>query len=659
MDRFPDGVFTLGEALQIELCNDAVARLTGHAPSELVGRRLDALMPSHALARVPNGDSVSLGDYVAELARADAADIGTRDAVRCVAPILHKSGVEIEVAWLFLGVRTARGATSVVVSMQSVEESIRFFDEASVDATDIDRVHPIVFENAPIGIYHFDGRGVITACNDFFVSIIGSTKRQLVGLDTRTLPNVELVRCIEEALLGRQASYRGDYHSSTGQKTTPVSVAFAPIFTRDAKVAGGVGLIQDGTEYRRAERMVARAERMASLGTLVAGMVHEIQNPLAFALESLDVANRLLEQPLDARKLAELKASIDSAREGAMRVSSIARDLKTFARADDERCTAVDIEAAIESALKLVRPQLRRRARLERHYEPVPAVWANDHRLVQLFVNLLMNSVESIEEGDKENNRVVVATKRLADGRICAEIEDTGRGIPPSDTGIVCEPFWTNKPTGMGLGLAICHGIVTGLGGEIFHEPGGGATPETQRGTRTVVLLPETAGERARAARSDAEKPVENSGRTMMNKTIQPRRGRVLVIDDEERLAATIRIALSPSHDVDTAITGRAALAKLEANTYDAVLCDMFLPDVSGPDIFETITRKKPELATRFVFLTGGAFTDKARKFLQEVPNARLEKPFDLSVLESIIAKRVREVDPTRAESGLAPSDDG
>lgn len=122
-----------------------------------------------------------------------------------------------------------------------------------------------------------------------------------------------------------------------------------------------------------------------------------------------------------------------------------------------------------------------------------------------------------------------------------------------------------------------------------------------------------------------------------------PQRGRVLIIDDEVRLAHTLRIALSSNHEVDLAHNGRQALERLRGPAvYDVVLCDMLLPDISGAEVFETIRREAPELVERFVFLTGGAFAPSTRDFLRDVPNEKLEKPFDLEALEALVEARVR-----------------
>jgi CheY-like chemotaxis protein len=207
-------------------------------------------------------------------------------------------------------------------------------------------------------------------------------------------------------------------------------------------------------------------------------------------------------------------------------------------------------------------------------------------------------------------------------------VEDTGRGIAKEDAERVFEPFWTDRPSGMGLGLSTCHGIVAGLGGEIFVDLD---RPAGSRGAKLVVQLPaDHEGEAAASRRTPLPPPVAAA---------EGLRGRVLIVDDEERLATTLKLALAHAHDVEIATRGRRAVELLTdpASDFDVVLCDIMLPDVSGIDVYLEATRAKPRMARRFVFLTGGAFHDRARDFLQSVDNPRLDKPFDLDALENLV----------------------
>lgn len=631
VDVLPDGVLVVDGADIVRLANRSAAALLGYRADELVGEAITKILPP----RLWCTDRGAFG-------RRWFPDPQEGEPV--VAPIVFRRGVEIEVEWTFIEAPLLEGATATLALLRRRQEALRP-QQGEGDSAAV-RILRLVFEHAPVGVFHFDERGVLTACNERFVEILGSTRQRLIGLALPTLPSAEIQACVHASLQGHRAHYEGDYRAVTGTRVTPVRVEFEPILASDGRVLGGVGLAEDISERKGAERRAAQAERLASLGTLAAGVVHELQNPLAFVVANLDLALRALgpaesgppappsdpgadrtspspaspaSSPASSAPPDTVRASVENAREGAWRVATIVRDLKAFARSDEEIRRPVNVHEPLEVAMKLAANHLRHRATLQRDLRATRLVRASEPRLVQLFVNLLLNASEAIAEGDAAHN-VVSVTTRDVEGEVVVSVEDTGKGITPELRDHLFEPFVTDKPGGMGLGLAICHGVVASLGGTIKALAG------ARRGTRFEVRLPSSevaAQPRPRVAPSS---PPSGASR------------RVLVVDDEERLAETIRMALSPPHDVDVCTRGRDALERLRAGgDYDVVLCDLMMPDLSGPDLFEQVKAIRPELAERFVFLTGGAFTRRTRDFLHGVPNPRLEKPFDLGTLEQIV----------------------
>lgn len=597
IEVLPDAVIAFGATGDVCFANGAAVSLLGITHDQLVGMPVARLLPERL--RVVDGVPFHLR----------WSGKGPPDG-HLTAPVLFSKGAEIEVDWTLAPTENAEGHPLVVAMLRRRPEAL---DRPDAHEDRASRILRLVFEHAPIGIFHFDERAVITACNERFVQILGSSRQRLVGLHLSKLPDERIRRCVDETLLGQHARYEGDYRAVTGDRVTPVRVEFAPIVGEGGRVVGGVGLAEDVSERKDAERRAATAERLASLGTLAAGVVHELQNPLAFVVTNLDLALRLLAE-------GEVRSAVENAREGSWRVATIVRDLKAFARSDEELRRPVDVHDAIESAIKLAANQLRHRATLRRDLRSKQRVRASEPRLVQLFVNLLLNAADALPEGNAIGEWVTVATRDEGD-EVVISVEDTGRGIDPELLDRLFEPFVTNKPGGMGLGLAICHGIAASLGGTI------GATPAVPRGTRFEVRLPALAG-----AEVKVPAPTPAPAKTPVSS------GRVLVVDDEERLAETIKMALSPPHHVDVCTRSRDVLAWLqEGRDYDVVLCDLMMPDLSGPDLFERVKETRPELASRFVFLTGGAFTPRTREFLHDVPNPRLEKPFDLEALEQIV----------------------
>jgi PAS domain S-box-containing protein len=385
-----------------------------------------------------------------------------------------------------------------------------------------------------------------------------------------------------------------------------------------------LAVLEDVTERKRLEAQLMLADRMASVGTLAAGVAHEINNPLAFILANLDYALDALRAHPDVDP--DVPRALGEARDGGLRVREIVRDLKAFSRADGDAREAVDLRRVLQSALGLAQNEIRHRARLEIEVDDVPKVTGNEHRLGQVFLNLLLNAAQSIPEGRGRDHVVRARTGTAPDGRASVTISDTGTGIPAEVLPRIFDPFFTTKPVGVGtgLGLSICHGIVTSLGGEIQVESTPGA------GSSFTVLLPPAPVE-ARPAAPDGPQPPA-------------RRGRILVVDDEALVGRAVTRILSHQHEVVARTSARAALEELARGApFDLVLCDLMMPDMTGMELHARLQELAPAVAVRTVFLTGGAFTASARDFLARVPNARIEKPFEPDQLRSLVARALAE----------------
>jgi CheY-like chemotaxis protein len=284
---------------------------------------------------------------------------------------------------------------------------------------------------------------------------------------------------------------------------------------------------------------------------------------------------------------------------------------------------AVDVARVVESAISMAWNELRHRARLVRDFQSVPTVNANESRLGQVFLNLLINAAQAIEDGDPTRHQVRVSAVSHERG-VLVEISDTGKGMGPEVLAQLFQPFFTTKPIGVGtgLGLSICRGIIDELAGEITVES------ELGRGTTVRVVLP--ASKSVPAPRQST--PIPPSAR----------RSRVLVIDDEPALCQIVYRVLSPEHDVVITQDARAALRLLAAEPeIDVVLCDLMMPEMSGMDFHARLAETAPAIAERVVFLTGGAFSSRAAQFLDSVKNTRLDKPFDPAVLRKAVAKAI------------------
>jgi len=388
---------------------------------------------------------------------------------------------------------------------------------------------------------------------------------------------------------------------------------------------------------RRSESQLLVSDRLASVGTLAAGVAHEINNPLAVVSTALEWAAGQLaavaEDPL-ARKLID---PLRDAREAAERVRLIVRDLKVFSRPDVERLEILDVRGVLETTLRMAGNEIRHRAIVVRQYGPVPLVEANEARLGQVLLNLVVNAAQAIPEGMAEANEIKLVTRTDTSGRAVIEICDTGVGMSPETLRRAFNPFFTTKPIGQGtgLGLAICRGIVAALGGEIQVES------DLGRGSCFRVILP-CADARAIAgydmAASETTVPRDLSVSRPQASDMPQRSGSVLVIDDELHVGSAIERVLSPPHDVTRVVDARDALALLRnGRRFDVVLCDLMMPHITGMDLYQEVMNFAPEQALKIVFMTGGAFTTRARRFLEDVPNPNLEKPFQADALLGLV----------------------
>jgi two-component system cell cycle sensor histidine kinase/response regulator CckA len=372
------------------------------------------------------------------------------------------------------------------------------------------------------------------------------------------------------------------------------------------------------------------AERMSAIGTLTGSIIHEIKNPLTFVWNHL----RSLRDSTDLAS-ADRAELVREAFEGAERIRIISNEIASLSHpASSGEAETVHVKQALDSAIRLAEPEIQHRARVVREYEDGSLyVRGSRTRVGQVFVNLIVNAAQAIDPGDRERNTITIRVRSTERDRVCIEVQDTGPGIPPQLLRRIFDPFVTTKPAGRGtgLGLSICRRIVHSLEGtiELQSHPGQGTVarvvlPKATRAQRPLTVPPPSISAIRRAA----------GGRLS-----------VLVVDDEPVIARLIQKALV-EHDVTTASDGRQAVALMGEHAYDVILCDLIMPEMTGMDVYRAALQRSKPLHDRIVFMTGGAFTQRARDFLESVPNLRIEKPFELSHLERTIYEAADLVDP-------------
>ncbi len=437
-----------------------------------------------------------------------------------------------------------------------------------------------------IALHH---AGVVVWANASFCRHVGKDLGSLTG---RSLSSLEL-----EFEAGPDLDWKG----------ARVSTVFAP----------------GAAPSRELQEKAMLSARMASLGTVAASVAHEINNPLAFVLAQVELAQR-------ARLAGGVVGyeALETIRDGLERLRGVVVDLRAFSKGDTDSVRNVDVRAVLGRVLRMADKSLLSRAHVIEDLAPVPPVLGNEGRLSQVFLNLLVNAAEALPETPRESNRIRIRTRACADGRVEIAIGDTGAGIDLALKDRIFDSFFTTKGSrsGTGLGLAICRRIISEHGGEVFARTVDSDEIEPPFRTEFVTLLP--------VALLPPAPPIESAP--------PPKSGpsrRVLLVDDEPRLLRTLGGLLSSNHEVTTADSGEKAL-QLLANAkepFEVIVCDMMMHGLDGVGFHELVQSRYPGLERRVIFMTGGAFTKRARSFLLSVPNKRLDKPFELHALNVAI----------------------
>jgi PAS domain S-box-containing protein len=384
--------------------------------------------------------------------------------------------------------------------------------------------------------------------------------------------------------------------------------------------------VRDETEKKKLQTSLAQQDRLASMGLLAAGVAHEINNPLAYGLINIED----LAEQLKQKGLSEAAESAARALDGLSRIREITRGLGSFSRTESGERVPVDLKRCIEGAIGIARNEIKFRAQFQADFEPLPLVLASEGKLAQVFLNLLINACHSIEEEAPQKNKISVHAW-ATDEDAFVEIRDSGKGIAAENLERIWEPFFTTKQPGKGtgLGLSICKSIIEDFDGHISVESAVG------KGTCFTVHLP--------VLQIPEDLKPHSQPTVTAVPTAPERRGRILVVDDEEDLRDVLKKVLGTRHEVLTASSGKAAQDLLKKDRhFDLILCDLMMPELSGMDLHEWLASVDLELAERIIFISGGAFTPKAAAYLASLKNLRLEKPFNLAALQAMVAERMR-----------------
>ncbi len=595
----PDAVVVTGTDRRILAANEAGAVLLGWSSSEIVGQAIaEQVAPNERSHVASREDKVLAGEPQRYETRV----------------INHHTGEERDVAVSSGPFRVNDELIGTVATLRDITDPKRAQDTLARSEA---RYRHLV-ESASDAIVTLDANGRFTTVNHAAEIISGYRREELVGQwFAPMLPDDDLPKALghfQQALAGETGLFDSQFYRKDGEVRT-ISITYSTP-QKDEEV---LCLIRDVTDQKMLQEQLIQSEKMSAIGQLVSGVAHELNNPLAgiSAFAQLLLAEKKF--PPDQRTAAETIYS------EARRASRIVQNLLTFARQHKAEKVPTTINQVLDDTLELRGYELRVRGiDVRREYdETLEDTMADAHQLQQVFLNLITNAEQAMEQRDGHHHRLTVRTRRSGEA-IRIEIEDTGGGIPPNLIERIFNPFFTTKPTGSGtgLGLSISLGIVREHEGRIWAEN------VASTGARFIVELPIMRTRTSGEAHAVAHVQHSNENDSL----------RVLVVDDEASVRVSLqRYLAGRGHHVETTASGVDALTRLKDAKYDAVIVDMRMPDLSGEQLFERLRSNDPGHAERVIFTTGDLVNEQMRRFLDGTGRPCVSKPFEFASFDQAL----------------------
>jgi signal transduction histidine kinase/CheY-like chemotaxis protein len=464
-------------------------------------------------------------------------------------------------------------------------------------------------------ICYVDPQGAIRRANRVFAELIKLPVTALPGRPWLTLLPPAWAEQVARALATPGGS---PVEVRAGERILLVSAVAT------GEPGAAVLLFEDHTEKRRLQEQLLQSEKMSAIGQLIAGVAHDLNNPLASVVGFADLLGESEDVP---QRLEEPLAVI---RQEAERASGIVRNLLTFARRQEGERQLQSIRPILESTLALLKNQLiAHKVEATLQFEAgLPEVEVHASQIKQVFVNIINNAAQAIGAAGKRGGRITIVAKCWLDG-VAVTIADNGPGMPESVAQRVFEPFFTTKAEGegTGLGLSICQGIVKEHGGLITVDAGTGT------GATFTVELPGAARRLSPPTKHPIVGPEVTAGERL----------RVLVVDDEPHILHYMQATLrSWGHTVEVAFDGSQALKRALTQPFDVIICDLRMPRLGGREMYQTLAQMHPAVAERIIFATGDTQRGDTLKFLEELGRPFLQKPFKLDELRRVLAAVVK-----------------
>ncbi len=518
-------------------------------------------------------------------------------------------GIEIVLFEAVLALFTSTALGGLVLFMRTrmtgLAESLRL----SLEATRDRELRQILDTSADPTLLH--RMGTIAYANPALATALATEAKTLVGRRITELTSPASLDRRAEVLDQREhSSIRTDGpptvgpHPITLTRSDGTGVTFELAEPRTIWFEGGPALMWSGRDLTASQQALhARlqaADRMAVAGSLASGLAHEINNPLT-------VVRLNLPQLVDADP-AELPELVEEMQASVARIEAIVGDLAAPSRADAIEDVAID--RALQHAITLASNEIRHRAEISIETSPVPAIRIARSKLTQGRVNLLIHLARQLEASSTP--RMIVRTLTAPDGRALVELVAPSVALPGEAKNRMFEPFFSTRVDGFGGGLTCAGGTID-------------VDRDSARGSSCRIAFP----------------PTKQVVAPVLRPTTTQQRVRVLVIDDEAAVGRAIKRVLG-NCEVEVSTSGADGIARYEALQPDLVLCDLMMPELSGPVVYEMLRARFPDIDQHIVFMTGGVFTTKTQTFVDTTTLPVLKKPVALTQLRELVARYAR-----------------
>jgi PAS domain S-box-containing protein len=624
MENANDSIVLLNEEGVILYCNQQTRKITGYSKEQMKGRRY--------LEFVHPDDS--------DQAMSEMGKIVGGMSSHCQIRLRHFDGRTIHMN--FSAILAEMGNVKVIMTIgRDVTEAI----QAQEALRKSEQNFETIIREMPEGVLITDRERMLFANQALAkmlgfespAEIVGRKVLELIHEDDRPLIRKRIDRVLDLGEANPLAAIK-----VIGKSGNIIDAESSSIPIQFYEKSGLMAVIRDVTVQHRMERQASLNDKLATVGTLAAGVAHEVNNPLTYVLGNLVFLNdqladlkrnmgvRSCQNAECSRIFNEMQQEIGDVTRGAERIRDIVKGLKTFVRGNDEETTKVDLNQILESAINMTFHEIKKKARLEKDFAAdLPPFTANPGKLQQVFINLLINAAQAISGNDPEHNKIHIRTGR-ENATLYAEIMDTGCGIPEEVLPRIFDPFYTTKPIGVGtgLGLSVCNEIVRQFHGSLE------VNSQVEVGSIFTVRIP---------ADEDSCRRLEPIVPSVSGVNSHPEK-KVLIVDDEPGSLDVLGKVLKKNSDVLAALSGAEALSLLrkKGGRVEAIVSDINMPGMSGIEFYARVASEYPGLEKRFVFITGGGCSKEVKDFLDGIPNPCLEKPFEFNELLKAVEDPVK-----------------